>query len=74
VEAARQRQRERFNVGAKHSPDGDAVDTDVPGANASPLLTSIQSNADVVGREHRCPAEVRQYCALDETSRSLMRR
>jgi len=47
VEAARQRQRDRFYVGA----------------NASP----IQSNADMR------PAEVRQYCVLDDTCRSLMR-
>jgi magnesium chelatase family protein len=63
VEAARQRQRERFSVGAKHSPEGDQVDAGVTGANASP----VQSNADMR------PAEVRQFCALDETSRSLMR-
>ena len=63
VEAARQRQRERFGVGAKHSPTGDPVDGGVSGANALP----VQSNADMR------PAEVRQYCALDETCRSLMR-
>jgi magnesium chelatase family protein len=63
VEAARQRQRERFAVGAKHSSDGthsNAVSGDV---NASP----IHCNADMR------PAEVRQFCELDETSRTLMR-
>jgi magnesium chelatase family protein len=71
VEAARQRQRERFRVGGKDSLEGDPGDADVAGANASPL--QIQCNADMVGREHRCPAEVRQFCALDDTCRSLMR-
>jgi magnesium chelatase family protein len=63
VEAARQRQRERFAVGPKHSADGihcDAVSGDV---NATP----IHCNADMG------PAEVRQFCELDETSRTLMR-
>ena len=69
VEAARQRQRERFSVGAKHTPVGDPVDAGVTGANASPGGGSspVQSNADMR------PAEVRQYCALDDTCRSLMR-
>jgi len=59
VEAARQRQRERFGVGAKQISTGDN-----PSLNdASP----VQSNADMR------PAEVRQYCALDDTCRSLMR-
>jgi magnesium chelatase family protein len=71
VEAARQRQRERFNVGAKHFPGEDQDDPGMVGANASPL--QIQCNADMVGRNNRCPAEVRQFCALDDTCRSLMR-
>src|SRR5512143_2940928 len=62
VEAARQRQRERFIVGVKHSPNENSVD-DATGANASP----VQSNADMR------PAEVRQFCTLDDTCRSLMR-
>jgi magnesium chelatase family protein len=56
VEAARQRQRERFSVGAQG-------ETDLVGTNAS----SVQSNADMR------PAEVRQFCVLDDTCRSLMR-
>ena len=61
VEAARQRQRERFSVGAKQPhPEDNPTPND-----ASPLL-SIQSNADMR------PAEVRQFCALDDTCRSLM--
>jgi magnesium chelatase family protein len=63
VEAARQRQRDRFGVRAEHSPEGDPVDAGVTGSNASP----IQSNADMR------PAEVRKYCPLDDTCRSLMR-
>ena len=74
VEAARQRQRERFAVGADHSPNGDSADVGVTGTNASADVPTVQSNADMVGREHRCPAEMRQYCALDDTCRSLMRR
>jgi magnesium chelatase family protein len=65
VEAARQRQRDRFGVGVKDSPEGDPVDAGMAGANASPL--QIQCNADMR------PAEVRQFCALDDTCRSLMR-
>jgi len=49
VEAARQRQRRRFGVGADGvRPDG------------------VTCNADMR------PAEVRKFCALDETGRSLM--
>ncbi len=65
VEAARQRQRERFAagaVGAKHLNPGD----NFPQKDASPNL-QIQSNADMR------PAEVRQFCVLDDTCRSLMR-
>jgi magnesium chelatase family protein len=69
VEAARQRQRERFSVGVNLSPKGDPVDAGTAGANASPGGGSspVQSNADMR------PAEVRQYCVLDDTCRSLMR-
>jgi hypothetical protein len=76
VETARQRQRDRFNFGATHSSEGDLVDAGVTGANASPGGGSspIQSNADMAGIEHRCPAEVRQFCALDDTCRSLVQR
>jgi magnesium chelatase family protein len=63
VEAARQRQRDRFGAGAKHSPEGAQDEAGGVGAKVSP----IQCNADMR------PAEVRQFCALDETSRSLMR-
>ena len=51
VEAARQRQRERFNRADDHPPlpDGPACNADMG------------------------PAEVRQFCELDETSRALMR-
>jgi magnesium chelatase family protein len=58
VEAARQRQRERFSVGAKHSPEGKQVDVGATGANASP----VQSNVDMR------PAEVRQFCALNDAA------
>jgi magnesium chelatase family protein len=57
VEAARQRQRERF-----------AVPDDPTGENGhSPKLDSISCNADMR------LAEVHQFCELDETSRTLMR-
>ena len=35
--------------------------------------TELACNADMGGKEHRCPAEVRDYCQLDETSNTLMR-
>jgi len=57
VEAARQRQRERFT--ALNNPD-DANDH-------SPIDGAITCNADMR------PAEVRQFCQLDETSRTLIR-
>jgi magnesium chelatase family protein len=57
VEAARQRQRERF-----------AVQKDPTSENGHPPnLESIACNADMR------PAEVRKFCELDETSRTLMR-
>jgi len=58
VETARQRQRERFSVGA-HVEDSH-------GGHA-PLQDHLTCNADMR------PAEVRQYCQLDDTCRSLMR-
>ena len=63
VEAARQRQRERFNGSAQRPTEGsqgEAVPADV-------IASPIQCNADMR------PAEVRQFCELDETSRTLMR-
>jgi magnesium chelatase family protein len=57
VEAARQRQRERF-----------AVSNDPTQENSHPPTQDIIAcNADMR------PAEVRQFCELDETSRTLMR-
>ncbi|MFZ2098764.1 MAG: ATP-binding protein, partial [Anaerolineales bacterium] len=63
VEAARQIQRERFHVGDKHVPEeGDKAE------NTSEVSSSpITCNADMR------PAEVRQFCELDETSRALIR-
>jgi magnesium chelatase family protein len=55
VEAARQRQRERFKSDGTHLK------------NASHPDGIITCNADMR------PAEVRQFCQLDDTSRSLMR-
>jgi len=63
VETARQIQRDRFLVGAKHSQDGEQSDLVSAAVNASP----INCNADMR------PAEVRKFCELDETSRTLMR-
>ena len=66
VETARQIQRDRFAVvvpvGAKHSPQ-DASQDRTSTANASP----VHCNADMR------PAEVRKFCDLDDTSRSLMK-
>jgi magnesium chelatase family protein len=59
VEAARQIQRDRFTLGAKQS----SIENNAPQADAS----AINCNADMR------PAEVRQFCELDETSRALMR-
>jgi magnesium chelatase family protein len=63
VEAARQRQRERFTGSAHHTTEGsqgEVVPVDV-------IASPIQCNADMR------PAEVRQFCELDDTSRTLMR-
>jgi magnesium chelatase family protein len=57
VEAARQRQRERFTT---------LEDPDLENGHTTRLV-SIACNADMR------PAEVRQFCELDETSRTLMR-
>jgi magnesium chelatase family protein len=62
VEAARQIQRDRFAVGAKHSA--------VSGRSSSISDASPQPptcNADMR------PAEVRQFCPLDDTGRALMK-
>ena len=59
VEAARQRQRERFAVGAKQPVSGDP--------SRLSYTSPVQCNADMR------PAEVRQFCDLDDTSRSLMK-
>ncbi len=67
VEAARQIQRQRFGVGAMHAPDTDENSSESDGEDAPPKLSPITCNADMR------PAEVRQFCDLDETSRSLMR-
>jgi magnesium chelatase family protein len=56
VEAARQRQRQRFS-------ETDSAD----GKGPSRLKTQVTCNADMR------PAEVRQFCQLDETCRSLMK-
>jgi magnesium chelatase family protein len=63
VEAARQKQRERFSVGAKQSAGSSAANPHP----ASPAILGIQCNADMR------PAEVRQFCDLDDTGRSLMK-
>jgi magnesium chelatase family protein len=63
VEAARQRQRQRFGVGVEQSADGDPVGAD----GNPPSMDNPICNADMR------PAEVRQFCELDETSRALMR-
>jgi magnesium chelatase family protein len=68
VETARQVQRDRFStsaVGAKQLAPEDSS----PSKNASPVSspTSIQCNADMR------PAEVRQFCDLDDTGRNLIR-
>jgi hypothetical protein len=63
VETARQIQGDRFLVGAKHSPEGAEKVVMLGAVNASP----INCNADMR------PAEVRKFCELDETSRTLMR-
>jgi magnesium chelatase family protein len=66
VEAARERQRERFGaVGAKHSAVGSQGSVESSPPNTSPL--QVVCNADMG------PAEVRQFCPLDDTGRALMR-
>ena len=57
VEAARQRQRERFALLIDPTPDN----------GHPPTQDNMACNADMR------PAEVRRFCELDETSRTLMR-
>jgi magnesium chelatase family protein len=63
VEAARQRQRERFGVKAAESAEEGGSEA----ATVEVIASPIQCNADMR------PAEVRRFCELDETSRALMR-
>jgi magnesium chelatase family protein len=63
VEAARQMQRERFAAGGVKHSEGAADRPADSILNASPILC----NADMR------PAEVRKFCDLDDTSRSLMK-
>ncbi len=63
VEAARQRQRDRFNGAASQ-----LLESSPPESMPFDLTGSVvQCNADMR------PAEVRQFCDLDETSRTLIR-
>jgi magnesium chelatase family protein len=62
VEAAREIQRKRFHVGENSSPVEEAAEF-----HAVPNASPFTCNADMR------PAEVRKFCALDETSRSLIR-
>jgi magnesium chelatase family protein len=62
VEAAREIQRNRFNMAEDHSPEGDPPEN--PG---EPTASPIRCNADMR------PAEVRRFCELDETCRTLIR-
>ena len=64
VETARQRQRDRFAVRTK--PTGQEPASANSSPIASPLTLPVTCNADMR------PAEVRQFCQLDDTSRSLM--
>jgi len=66
VEAARQVQRDRFGVdpaGGKQPVEKDSQQD----SGASPFFSPITCNADMR------PAEVRQFCELDDTCRTLMR-
>jgi len=63
VEAARQRQRDRFESRAMQSSEGAQSEV----APVEVIASPIQCNADMR------PAEVRKHCELDETSRTLMR-
>lgn len=62
VEAARETQRKRFHLGENPSPDEETAEI-----HAEPYASPITCNADMR------PAEVRKFCELDETSRSLIR-
>jgi magnesium chelatase family protein len=62
VETARQIQRLRFGIGVKEDSEGE-IDEDHGEVKASP----ITCNADMR------PAEVRRFCELDDTYRTLMR-
>jgi magnesium chelatase family protein len=66
VEAARQRQRQRFAALVKETQGASTADS--PGtALLQGSALSVQCNADMR------PAEVRQFCGLDDTSRALMK-
>jgi magnesium chelatase family protein len=61
VETAREKQRQRFSDGLKYSAVGQSH------LHSSQHVSPPACNADMR------PAEVRQFCTLDETGRSLMR-
>jgi magnesium chelatase family protein len=61
VEAAREIQRRRFSVGVKHTS------APRPAMGIAQEALPLTCNADMR------PAEVRQFCALDETGRTLMK-
>jgi magnesium chelatase family protein len=63
VEAARQRQRERFNSRVMRSTG----ETQNEATSVEVIASPIQCNADMR------PAEVRQFCELDDISRTLIR-
>jgi magnesium chelatase family protein len=62
VESAREIQRKRFHLGENHPPEEDPSED-----HGTPGTSPISCNADMR------PAEVRQFCELDEISRTLIR-
>jgi magnesium chelatase family protein len=62
VEAARKRQRERFSKRSLETSQSSAAQS----GSSETSATAITCNADMR------PAEVRKFCALDETGKNLM--
>jgi magnesium chelatase family protein len=78
VEAARQRQRERFANRDGLHPSGLRPPGLRPAAPADATPAALSDGSHVKGLQVTCnadmrPAEVRRFCALDDTGRSLMK-
>jgi hypothetical protein len=62
------------NVPARMEARGSGKEGDSASQRGESPHNGVTCNADMGGKEHRCPAQIWQTCQLNENSNSLMRR